>query len=697
MKEYPTEQIRNVALAGHQGAGKTSLVEALLFVSGATSRMGRIADGTTVSDYDEDEKNRHLSIGTAITPIEFNGCKINLMDTPGYPDFQGEVKNAVRVSDCVLIAVDAVAGPEVGTELAWQFAEEFNQPVIIVVNKINRENASFERTLQALRVRFPGYKFVPSMLPIGQGPGFKGVVNVLTKKAYYGTGSDEQRTDAPADMHDQIEAAHTALIEAAAEASDELINKYFETQELSFEEVRDGMRMAARDANLKTVPVFVAAGDANIGTAPLLEAMTVYVSPPSNRRVALASEPGEEVEFLQPPQSDDGPLAAFVFKTSNDRFVGTLSYFRVFSGHVKSGSTYYNANTEQEERLGQLLILRGKEQIPVPELHAGDIGAVAKLTHTHTGDTLCGKDKPLTLRRPIYPDPVYAVALDPRTQADGTKMGVVLTQLNHADPTLRWRQDSETKQTVLEGMGDIHIAVALSRADRMGCGLTQSMPRVPYREAITKTASAQHRHKKQSGGAGQFGEVHLRVEPRESGEGFEFQNKVVGGAISGSFIPSIEKGIRSVLDQGVLAGYPIYDIRAVVTDGKMHPVDSKDIAFQIAGRESFKLAFMEADPVLMEPIMDVRVVVPEENMGDILGDLNTRRGRVQGMDTENGRSIVTAQVPLSEMLRYSNELRSMTGGRGVYTMRFAHYEHVPAHIAQPIIAAHSKTAEVAES
>ncbi len=697
MKDYPTEQIRNVALTGHQGAGKTSLVEALLFVSGATSRMGHIADGTTVSDYDEDEKSRHLSIGTAITPIEFNGCKINLMDTPGYPDFQGEVKNAVRVSDCVLITVDAVAGPEVGTELAWQFAEEFNQPVIIVINKINRENASFERSLQALRVRFPGYKFIPSMLPVGEGPGFKGVVNVLTKKAYYGTGSDDQRTDAPADMKDQIETAHTALIEAAAEASDELINKYFETQELSFEEVRDGMRMAARDANLKTVPVFVAAGDANIGTVPLLEAMSVYVSPASNRRVALASEPGEEVQYLQPPQSDDGPLAAFVFKTSNDRFVGTLSYFRVFSGHVKSGATYFNANSEQEERLGQLLILRGKEQIPVPELHAGDIGAVAKLAHTRTGDTLCGKDKPLTLRRPIYPDAVYAVALDPRTQADGTKMGAILTQLNHADPTLRWRQDSETKQTVLEGMGDIHIAVALSRAERMGCGLTQTMPRVPYREAITKSAEAQHRHKKQSGGAGQFGEVHLRVEPRESGEGFEFQNKVVGGAISGSFIPSIEKGIRSVLEQGVLAGYPIYDIRAVVTDGKMHPVDSKDIAFQIAGRESFKLAFMEADPVLMEPIMDVRVVVPEENMGDIMGDLNTRRGRVQGMDTENGRSIVTAQVPLAEMLRYSNELRSLTAGRGVYTMRFAHYEHVPTHIAQPIIAAHSKAAEVAET
>ncbi len=686
MNEYTTEQIRNVALAGHQGAGKTSLVEALLLTTGAISRMGHVADGSTSSDYDDDERHRHLSINTTLVPLEFNGCKINLMDAPGYPDFQGEVKNAIRVSDCVLIAVDAVSGPEVGTELAWQFADEFNQPIIIVINKINRENASFERTLEALQVRFPGYKFVPSMLPIGQGPAFKGVVNVLTEKAYYGAGAD--RSEPPPDMLDQIHAAHLALIEAAAEASDELINKYFETQELSFEEVRDGMRMAARDANLKTVPVFVAAGDANIGTVPLLEAMTVYVSPPSNRRVALANDAGEDVQFLQPPQTDDGPLAAFVFKTTTDRYVGTLSYFRIFSGHLKSGGTYSNAASGQDERFSQLLVMRGKDQQPVAELHAGDIGAVAKLTHTHTGDTICTKDHPLQLRRPVYPAAVYSVALDTRSQADGTKMGNVLTQLAQADPTLHWRQDPETRQTVLDGMGDIQIAIALSRAERMGCGLIASLPRVPYREAISKTASAQYRHRKQSGGAGQFGEVHLRIEPRASGAGFEFANEVVGGTIAGSFIPSIEKGVRSVMEQGVIAGYPIYDIRVAVYDGKMHPVDSKDIAFQVAGREAFKLAFADAGPVLIEPIMDVRVIVPEDNMGDILGDFNIRRGRVQGMDTENGRSVVTAQIPLAEMQRYSNDLRSMTGGRGVYTMTFSHYENVPTHAAQPIIAAH---------
>lgn len=689
MKEYTTEFIRNVALVGHQGAGKTSLVEALLFTTGAISRMGKIGDGSTISDFDEDEKSRQLSINTALIPLEFQDHKINLLDAPGYTDFQGEVKNAVRVSDCVLVAVDAVAGPEVGTELAWQFADEFNQPIIVVVNKINRENASFQRTVDALHVRFPDYKFIPVLLPIGEGPAFKGVINVLTQKAYYGVGNE--RTEPPADMVSDIQEAHVKLVEAAAEASDELINKYFETQELTFDEVRDGMRLAARDANLKTVPVFVAAGELNVGTFPLLEALIVYVAPPSNRRVAKADEPGKEVEFLLPPQSDNGPLAAFVFKSAFDRFVGTISYFRIFSGHLESGKTYFNAEKGKDERFGQLLLMRGKEQIPVQALHAGDIGAVAKLTDTGTGDTLSNKEKPIRLRKPVYPDPIYAVAVDPKTQADGTKMGTVLAQLCQADPTMRWRQDGATKQVILEGMGDIQIGVAISRAERLGTNLLTSLPKVPYKETVTKTAQAQHRHKKQSGGAGQFGEVHLRVEPLPAGSGFEYVNEVVGGAISHQFIPSIEKGVRSVMDNGVIAGYPVVDIRVAVYDGKMHPVDSKDIAFQVAGREAFKEAVMAANPALQEPIMSVRIVVPEENMGDVISDLTTRRGRVLGMDNEKGRSVVTATVPLAEMQRYSNDLRSMTGGRGVYTAVFDHYETVPSNITQGIVTAYKAT------
>ncbi len=683
MKEYTTEFIRNVALVGHQGAGKTSLVEALLYTAGNTTRMGKISDGTTVSDYDEDEKARQLSINTTLVPIEFDNCKINVLDTPGYTDFQGELKNAVRVCDSVVVVVDAVAGPEVGTEIAWATADEFNQPILVVINKINRENASFQRTLDALHVRFPEYKFIPVLLPIGEGPEFKGVINVLTQKAYYGTGS--QRTEPPAEMVDAISAAHLKLVEAAAEASNELIDKYFETQDLSFEEIRDGMRLAARDADLKTVPVLVASGEANIGTYPILEALLVYVSPPSQRRVALANNPGEEVQFLNRPQSDDAPLAAFAFKTQQDRFVGTLTYFRIFSGKMESGHTYYNSEKATDERFNQLLVIRGKEQIPVPVLHCGDMGAVAKLSATQTGDTIATKEKPFKIRRPVYPEPIYSVAVDPKTQADGTKMGAILTQLTQADPTLRWRQDPATKQVVLEGMGDIHIAVAISRAERLGCNLITSVPKVPYRETITKSATAQYRHKKQTGGAGQFGEVHLRLEPNPGGD-FEYRNEVVGGAISQQFIPSIEKGIRQVMETGLLAGCPIVDVRVAVVDGKMHPVDSKDVAFQIAGREAFKEAFMNAGPTLQEPIMNVRIVVPEENMGDVISDLNTRRGRVQGMDTEKGRSVVTATVPLAEMLRYSNELRSMTGGRGVYTMTFEQYATVPNNIAQAVIA-----------
>jgi elongation factor G len=451
------------------------------------------------------------------------------------------------------------------------------------------------------------------------------------------------------------------------------------------------MRKAARDSNLKTVPVFVTSGTKNVGTVPLMEALVVYIAPPSDRRVQI-QKPDGELDFLVKPQTDDGPLAAYVFKTTTDRFVGTLNYFRIFSGAIKADSRYYNATRDAEERFGSLLILRGKEQSNVPVLHAGDIGVIAKLNSTKTGDTISSKANALQITRPEFPEPLYTVSLTPRTQADGAKMGTILTSLSDADPTLRWRQDPSTKQTLLEGMGEAHVNLAISRADRLGVGIDTDMPKVPYKETITKTNEATYRHKKQTGGAGQFGEVSLRLEPN-TGNGFEFESQVVGGAIASSFFPSIQKGIHSVLEQGVIAGYPVVDVKAIVFDGKMHPVDSKDIAFQIAGREAFKEAFQAANPVLMEPIMDVKITVPEALMGDIMGDLNTRRGRVQGMDTQAGRSIVNAQVPLSEMMRYGNDLRSMTGGRGIYTMKFSHYEHVPSHIAQGIIAA-NKVAQV---
>jgi elongation factor G len=487
-------------------------------------------------------------------------------------------------------------------------------------------------------------------------------------------------------MEDAAAEARLVLVEAAAEADDKLIEKYFAEGDLTSEEIRDGMRKAARDAYLKTVPVFVTSGSKNVGTIPLLEALTVYVAPPTERRVQYVKPDGER-EYLLAPQSDSGPLAAYVFKTSNDRFVGTLNFFRIFSGSITPDNRYYNSTRQVEERFGSLMTMRGKEQLPVPVLHAGDMGVVAKLAQTKTGDTLASKDNPIEIVKPEFPDPLYTVALSPRTQADSAKIGSVLTVLCEADPTLRWRQDAEIKQTVLEGMGETHVSVAISRAEKLGVGIETSMPKVPYRETILTKGSALYRHKKQTGGAGQFAEVSLRVEPNTA-NGFEFKSEVFGGAISSSFYPSIEKGIVSVLSQGVIAGYPVVDVRAIVYDGKEHPVDSKDIAFQIAGREAFKEAFAAAQPVLQEPIMLIKVVVPEAMMGDILSDLNTRRGRVQGMDTEGAKSTVTAQVPLAEMMRYGNELRSMTGGRGIYTMTFDHYDQVPAHVAQNIIAAH---------
>lgn len=684
MREYTTDKLRNVVFVGHQSSGKTTLAEALLLNTGAISRMGRIEDKNTISDWDDEEKDRGLSLSTSLLPIEFEDHKINVLDTPGYTDFLGEVKNAIRVADSVLVVVDAVSGVEVGTELAWHYAEEYHQPIIVTINKLDRENASFENTLAQLRASFPEYKFIPVMIPIGEQADFKGVVNLLTMKAYYDVGKD--RSDLPAGMQAAAEAARTTLVEAAAEADDQLIEKYFAEGTLENSEIRDGMRKAARDSYLKTVPVFVTSGLKNVGTYPLLEALVAYVSSPAERRVQVQT-PAGETTFLYAPQSDSGPLAAYVFKTSNDRFVGTLNFFRIFSGSLSSNGHVWNSTRSVDERFTGLLTMRGKEQINMTTLHAGDIGVLAKLNNTKTGDTLATKENALQITRPTFPAPLYMVAVTPKTQADSAKMGTILTNLSEADPTLRWRQDPDVKQTIVEGMGDIHVAVAISRAESLGVGMLTETPKVPFKEAITKKGSSTYRHKKQTGGAGQFAEVSMRVEPNPDAN-FEFKSEVVGGAIASSFFPSIEKGINQVLDTGVIAGYPVVNVRAVVFDGKMHPVDSKDIAFQVAGRESFKDAFREAGAVLLEPIMDVRITVPESMMGDILGDLNTRRARVQGMDTEGNKSVVSAQAPLAEMLRYGTVLRSLTGGRGIYTMEFSRYETVPSNIAQPIIAAY---------
>jgi elongation factor G len=689
MGTYATKDIRNIALVGHSGCGKTSLSEAMFFDTGAATRLGRVEDGTTVSDWDDEEKRRHVSINTAVIPCEWKGAKINLLDTPGYADFAGDVIAAVAVADAGLVMVDAVAGAEVGTELTWSYLNERSLPRLVVVNKMDRENANFDKALQSLREHFAG-AIVALQVPIGKEHDFRGVVDLMQMKAFVGPKGEMQ--DIPVNLQAEVDKARTLLIEAAAEGNDDLIMKYLEGEELTPEEIQLGLGLGIRAGSI--VPVVCTAASANLGVQALMDAL-VQLAPSPNQSAPVTAVRSNTGDTMTLATDTNGPLAALVFKTVADPYVGRVTFFRVFSGTMHSDSRVFNSRSESEERIPQLFTPRGEQHTNVDVVVAGDIGAVAKLTSTITSDTLCEKAGALQLPKPSYPNPLFAVAISPRTKADSAKLGPALTRLSEEDPTLRWRQEPSTQQTILEGMGDTHIDIAIRRMEsKFGVGVETAVPKVPYQESITKNASAMYRHKKQTGGAGQFGEVHLEVKPLARGAGFEYStDRVFGGVISNSFFPSIEKGIKSVLESGAMAGYPVVDVRVEVFDGKMHPVDSKDIAFQVAGREAFKLAIQQANPVLLEPIMDVAITVPDEYMGDVLSDINTKRARVQGMTQERGRSIVTAQVPLAEMQRYATDLRSITQGRGLFTMTFSHYEVVPAHAAEAIIAEAKRESE----
>jgi len=689
MNEYQTKSVRNIVLASHSSAGKTMLVEALANFTGVTTRVGQIEDGTTLSDHDEEEIRRGISLFTSVVPIEFNNTKLNFFDTPGYTDFIGEVISAMRVADGALILVDSVAGLEVGTEMALQYSEQFNLPKMILINKMERENADFQKALQSIQDHSE-IRLIPLQLPWGEKSDFKGVIDLLSMKAY--EGDSKTGVDIPDEFKDEATEAHLALVEAAAEGGDDLLEKYFENGDLTDQEIMRGLRSTIWEGNF--IPVMVAAGAHKIGLFPLLNVLSNLMPSPADVAPAVAVDPqGNEVKL---EATDDGTLAAYVWKTTADPFVGKQTFFRVYSGKMVVDDRIWNANKEEEERLTGMQVPCGKESVPVSLLHCGDIGLVSKLSVTTTGDTLCDKNTPLNLPGAEYPSALYQVALFPKTQSDAAKLSSTLTRLCEEDMTLSWHNEPATRQTILQGMGDQHIDVAIRRADnKFQLGLNTEEPKVPYEERITRESSAMYRHKKQTGGAGQFGEVHLRVSP-SSTEDFEFVNDVFGGAISSNYLPSIEKGIKNILKDGVVAGYPVHHVKVSVFDGKEHPVDSKPIAFEIAGREAFKLAFKDAGPVLYEPIMKAQVIVPESNMGDVLGDMNSRRAHVQGMDTQKGRSTVTANVPLAEMLRYTTILRSMTGGRGYFTMAFDHYEMVPQHLAQVIIEAKKREDEEKE-
>jgi elongation factor G len=685
MKEYSSKNIRNVALVSHSSAGKTILTEAFLHFTGVTTRLGAIYEGNTIADFDEEEIRRGISLYASMIPVEFKDVKINFLDTPGYTDFVGEMISALSVADSALVVIDAVSGYEVGTEVAWNYCDKFNLPRMLLINKMDRENADYQKSLNNMQEKVAN-RLIPVQLPWGEKHDFKGILDLLSMKAYKGSGKDAE--EIPDDLKSTAEDARMQLVEAAAEGDDSLLEKYLETGELTAEEIARGLSEVVKKGEF--VPVFVAAGGAEIGIAPLLNGIIDLLPSPLESKTVIAKGKGGNEELKT---DDSGPLALYVWKTTADPFVGKQTYFRVYSGSLSSELRIWNPNKELEERFGGLYVPRGKEAISVTAIHSGDIGIVPKLSETATGNTMCDKGHPVELPIPEYPNSLYQVAVIPKTQADSTKISPSLTRLCEEDMTLSWHQEPSTHQTILQGMGDQHIDVVIRRAQtKLQVNLNTEAPRVPYRETITKKAEAMHRHKKQTGGAGQFGEVWLRVEPLENGE-YEFVNAVFGGSISSSYMPAIEKGIKAVMKEGVIAGFIVSGVKIEVFDGKEHPVDSKPIAFEVAGREAFKLAFKDAGPVLLEPIMKVQVIVPEENMGDILGDMNTRRARVQGMETEKGRSIVNANVPLAEMLRYTTELRSITGGRGMFNMELSHYETVPAHVTQTVVDTRQKEME----
>ena len=679
MKEYTTEFIRNIALVGHGSTGKTMMAEAFLHFSGATTRLGKVEDGTTASDFDEEEVRRRLSLYTSVIPIEHKKCKINILDAPGYTDFVGEVISALSVADGAAILLDSVAGVEVGTEIAWRYCDEFNLPRMVIVNKMDRDNANFEKVLESLE-GFSDVRLVKLQIPWGERGDFKGVIDLVSNKAYEGDG--KVGVDIPAEYADAAEEARAELIEAAAEGDDALLEKYFEGEELSDAEIARGLKKTLLSGDF--VPVLIAATGNELAVGPLLDKFVNLMPSPAERPAVVAAGVGGDEELTA---SDTGPLAAYVWKTTADPFVGKQTFFRIYSGTIAGDSRVWNQSKKIEERFGSVNIPKGKDQEGVKVIHAGDIANVPKLSETATGDTFCSDGHPLTLPVPQYPTGLFRVAIVPKTQADAAKISPTLTRLCEEDMTLDWYNESATRQTILKGMGSQHIDVAIRRAEtKLQVGLNTDAPRVPYREGITKKATESYRHKKQSGGSGQFGEVHMTIDNYPEGD-FELSWDVFGGAISQSYEPAIRKGILSVMKDGAIAGYPMQNIKVSIFDGKEHPVDSKPVAFESAARGAFKAAVKQAGPVLYEPIMMVRVTVPDANMGDVMGDLSTRRGRVQGTETERGSTSVIATVPLAEMLNYTSQIRSITGGRGYFNMEFSSYDVVPSHVAEEVIAA----------
>jgi len=678
MKQYGLENIRNTVLLSHAGAGKTSATEAILFTAGAINRLGKIDDGSSTSDYDPDEVKRKISINLSLLPCQWREAKFNLIDTPGYSDFVGEVRAAIRVSEGAIIVACAASGVEVGTEQVWEYCEEAKLPRLVFVNKMDRENADFHRTMEEVQSKF-GRRCLPVQLPIGAHNNFQGIIDLLTMKSYIGSPAKE--SEIPSSLQTQVDSFREKLVEAVAEVDDRFIEKYLGGEELSLEELKTGLRQATVSGSI--VPVLAGSALQNVGVNWLLDAVYDYLPSPKEREAIITTDSAEQ--RIEPSQ--EAPLAALVFKTSADPYVGKLTYFRVYNGAIDSNSQVWNATRGGTERIGQLFMLRGKAQEPVSQISAGDIGAVAKLSLTSTGDTLCHQDKPLKIAPILFPEPIFGEAVYPKTKADLDKLGEALSRSAEEDPTLRVHREADTGETILYGLGETHVEVAADKMQRkFGVGVKLETPKVPYKETVTASAQAEYKHKKQTGGHGQYGHVFLRLEPLPRGSGHEFAKKIVGGAIPKNYIPAVEKGVNEEIQDGVLAHYPVVDIKTTLYDGSFHPVDSSEICFKIAGAQALKKGLSEAQPILLEPIMNIRITVPGDLTGDIIGDLNTKRARVAGMNPVGDTNVIEAQVPLAEVLRYAIDLKSMTQGRGSYTLEFSHYEEVPAHLTQKIIA-----------
>jgi elongation factor G len=682
LKEFKTEQLRNLGVVAHGGAGKTSLVEAMLYSAKVASRLGSVDEGNTISDYNEDEITRKISISSSLLHLEWNDCKINLVDIPGYQDFIGEIVSGLRVTETALILISALSGVEVGTEQVWSIAGRYGISRVFFINKLDKEHAEFDKIVEEIQKRF-GHQAIPLQIPMGEGLNFKGLIDLVQMKAYLFEGTEAKEDKIPKELEEKVKKAREKLVEAVAEADDSLLEKYFEKGSLTEEEFKAGLRKGI--AEHKVFPIFCGSATNCRGIKQLLDHIADFFPSPADYKEVKGKDPSSDKEKIL-KISSGGPLAALVFKTVSEPHVGELSFLKVFSGKLKSGDDVFNSGTNTTERIGQIYSMNGRERKETGFIIAGDLGALVKLKNTHTGDTLCDKKNTIVLSGVEFPNPVINLAIRPKSKGDEEKIANGFSKLHEEDPTFIMEVDADIRQTIIYGQGELHLEIIVDRLKRkFGVEVEIEKPRIPYRETIKAKVEAQGKYKRQSGGRGQYGDCWLRLEPLGRGEGFQFENEIVGGAIPSKYIPAVEKGVTEAMTEGVVAGYRTVDLKVTVYDGTYHDVDSSDLAFKIAGSMGFKKAAAEAKPVLLEPIYIVEVTVPEEFMGDVMGDLSSRRGRILGMESDGSFQKIKAQVPLAELYRYSTSLRSLTQGRGLHSREFSHYEEVPREIADKII------------